>query len=218
MADLPEVKVPQVGCCAIRVSQLDTDGTPTVGSTTSYTTDCLSKLTATPNYEDGQEIKEDNACGSTYIDFLAPASLTRGNLEIDLLAPDPILLKLLQSASSRIIGAWGMGWADPPLGPVTGQCAIELWAMRINNGKLDPTFPYAHIVFPFVKNVKLGAAEYANSAQHTIVTGEAYENSLFFDGPLNDWPAPAASRWRQWVPTATLPDATTGTYTTVASS
>jgi len=182
----------------------------------SYVSDCLSKFTCTPNYQAGQEIKEDNACGSTFIDYLAPASLTRGNLDIDLLAPDPNLLKMLSFASKRLTGAWGTGWAMPPLGAVSGQCAIELWALRINNGKLDPSFPYAHWIFPYVKNVQFGAKEFSNSAQHTLVTGECYENANFFDGPQNDWPTDS-DRFAQWIPVTTLPTAD-GTFDTVVAS
>lgn len=217
MADLPQVKVPQVSCCAIRVSILDLDGTPTVDASASYVSDCLSKLTITPNYEAGSEIKEDNACGNTYVDFLAEASLTRVNIDIDLMAPDPNLLEVLASAGRRLNGAFGVGWGLPPLGKVTGQCAIELWAQRINNGKLDPTFPYAHWILPYVKNVQFGAHEFSNTVGHTLLTAEGYENANFLDGPQNDWPT-VSDRAAMWIPTATIPTNDTGAFVAVAAS
>ncbi len=188
-----------------------------MGAGTSYVSDSLSKLTITPNYEEGDEITEKNACGTSYVDYLSPASLTRINIDLDFLTPDPNLINTISTETERLTGAWGVGWGYPAFGDVSGQCAIELWANRINNGKLDPTFPYAHWILPYVKNIRFGAREFSNTVQHTVLTAEGYENSNFFDGPANDWPT-ASDRAAMWVPTATLPTNTTGALTAVVGS
>lgn len=209
-------RVAQVMGCAIRVSTLDADGTP---NGPSYVTDCLSKLTITPSYTDGQEIKETNACGSNYIDFLADSTLDRCDIDLDLLLPDPALSDILLGGSKSIpVGAGAAeGWAMPPIGPITGQLAIEIWAQRVFNGILDPTYPYAWWAVPLAKNMRMGAREFSNTAQHNLITGQAYQNVNYFDGPGNDWPA-SSDRIAQWIPTATIPDGTTGAVVTVTGS
>lgn len=214
---IPQGKIPQVMGCIIRVSLLDDDGTPSAGLS-SYATDCLSKLTVTPTYTAGQEIKESNACGVSYIDFKAPDALTNAAVSLDLLAPDPILTTLLCPSTKKLNVASGVdGWAYPPIGALTGQCAIEIWAQRINNGVLDPVYPYARWLLPFVNNMQLGAREFSNTAQHSLFDGQAYESENFFDGPLNDW-THTSDRVAQWIPTATIPDGTTGAAATVTAS
>lgn len=199
-----EVLLPQVQACAVRVSLLTTAGRAVGGASGSYMTSALVKATITPVYTDGAEIKEENACGRTFIDYISDDSFTRADVEFDFLAPDPLLHSILLSGGSVLTGAWGKGWAYPPIGALTGQLAVELWAKRIDNGIQDPTFPYAWWTLPLVKNCRIGAREFSNTTQHSTITGRAYENSQYFDGPGNDWPA-ASSRVAQWIPTAAIP-------------
>lgn len=199
-----QVCLPQVQACAIRVALLDTTGKPTGGASASYVSNALVKATIKPVYQDGAEIKEDNACGTTLVDFLSDSTLVRADVDFDFLTPDPYLHSIFLSGGEVLTGAWGTGWAYPPIGVLTGQLSVEMWAKRINAGIADQTFPYARWVLPLVKNVRLGDRELSNTAQHSLLTGQCYENANWFDGPANDWPA-SSDRIAQWIPVATIP-------------
>jgi hypothetical protein len=91
-----------------------------------------------------------------------------------------------------------------------------VWARRINNGVLDTSFPYARWAIPGCKNPKVGAIPFENAAQKWTVSGEAYENLNWFNGPVNDW-AVASDRVYQMQPVATIPTAVCG-YQAIAST
>jgi hypothetical protein len=106
----------------------------------------------------------------------------------------------------------------PPIGVLAArQVSIEFWARRINNGVMDPDFPYAWHVLPLVRNLRPGARQFGAARQANIFTGQGYENLLWGDGPTNDWPA-ASDRVHQWVEAveAELP-ATLGPVPVIAS-
>jgi hypothetical protein len=209
-------QLPQVQACAVRVALLDSDGSPSGGASASYITDALVKCTVTPVYEDGAQVTEQNACGNTYLDYRSDDTLTRGDIELDFLTPDPKLHAILISQGSVLTGAWGEGWAYPPIGTLSGQLSLELWAKRINNGILDPSFPYARWAIPLCKNMRLGAREFSNTPQHSLINGQCYENENWFDGPANDWPS-SSDRIAQWIPVTSLPTID-GTYDSVTAS
>lgn len=206
--------LPQVQACAVRVAELQTTGQPATGAGKMYVSDTMVNVTISPQYEDGEAITDKNACGTTVTSFVSPPTFIRADITVEFIESNPDLAQLMLTQGTILSGAWGKGWAYPPLGALTGQFSLELWAKRINNGVVDPTFPYAKWAIPLIKNTKLGDREF-NGPSHMIVTGEAYENTMWFDGPNNDWPA-ASNRVAQWIPVATLPTAncTAGTVAT----
>jgi hypothetical protein len=113
-----------------------------------------------------------------------------------------------------------VGQAGPAIGVISAQqqngVSIELWAKRIRNGVQDATNPWAWYVFPKVTNTKLTNANHENAAHLPSITGEAYENLNWFNGPLNDWPAASDKSW-QWLPWNTVPTASCG-YRTLAAT
>jgi len=203
--------LPQVHACAIRVAALGIDGVPAPGAQNMYVSDALTKLTIKPVYEAGTEIVERNACGAVGVDYKAPDSLKRADIELELLTPDPFLHQLLTDGGIAFAAAGGgEGFQYPPIGQLTGfGVSIELWSKRIDSGALDNTYPYAWWVLPRVQNLKLGDREFSETAQKSPFTGEAYENAAWFDGPANDWGDPS-DRLAQWAPTTTLPTVNCG--------
>lgn len=212
---LGQLCIPQVQCCAVRVTALNLDGSTVVGASSSYVTDSMVKVTMKPVYVTGDEIKESNACGASYVDFVSPPTKTRDDIEFDFLTEDPNLLSIMIPQGAVLTSGGATGFAGPPIGQQSGQCAVELWTKRINGGVVDPTFPYAHWLFPYVNNLQEGDHEFSSTVGHLILSGQALENQNFFDGPANDWPV-ASNRTHQWLPTATLPTADC-TFDAVAS-
>ena len=207
--------LPQVQACIIRVAKLNPDGTPLVGTDAGYISDALVSVAFEPEYQDGAEITQDNACGDRVIDYKAPDIFRWGNITLQLATPDPYLSAFL-SGGQVITGTAGdvdrIGWQAPPLGTLEeNPISMELWAKRPDKatGSLDAGSPYARWAYPLVKNLRLGSWTHENGPILPEFTGQAFENPAWADGPWGDW-AWASDRVVQWFPVteASLPDAT----------
>lgn len=208
--------LPQVQACAIRVARLDLSGVPRPGTGNLYVSDAMSKLTLTPSYTDGDEIKEKNACGDVKVNFKGAPSLDRWDWELELLVPDPQLIDLMTN-SDAISTSSSFGGNSPPIGPVTlTYFSLEVWSRQIRNGVPDPTFPWAWWAVPGCKNARWGAIPFENAAKKITISGECYENTSWFNGPTNDWPATSDRAW-QWIPSATIPTPVCGPLTIAAT-
>lgn len=199
----------QLHACAIRVALLTATGAPSVGASNMYVSDALVAFTFTPVYTDGDEVEDKNACGTVKVNYKSPDSFKRGDVSIELVTPDPFLTAWL--GGGALIPASGgvpAGAQAPPIGAITGNgVSVELWTKRVDDGDLDATYPYAHWAYPKIKNLRIAPHTHGNSPLHATFTGQAYENLLWGDGPLNDFDVDS-DRVYQWVPTATLPAAT----------
>ncbi len=217
MADLC---LPAVQVCALRIAALDSDGT-ILGGNTMYITDAMATVKITANIEAGDEVKEKNGCGQVTVDYKAPDNLNWYDVEFDFIKADPYLFSLLLPTSELLTASGGrVGFAAPALGLLEGDgVSVEMWAKRIKNGALDLDFPYQWWVLPLVKNFSEGDKTLDSGAQHTVLKGQAFENTGFFDGPANDWPSndAPATRAYQWLPSTTLPTAACGFQADVAS-
>lgn len=207
----------QVHACAMRVANLLPNGIPDPGDDNLYVSDALSVMTVTPVYADGDEIEEKNACGVVKVNRRGADTFKRLDVAISLVTPDPFLSALF-SGGDLLEAAGKVGFAAPPIGPITGNgVSIELWAERVtDDGDLDPDNPYAWWVYPKIKNLRLGEFAHQNGAILPAYTGQGHENANWFDGPENDWPA-ASDRVFQWFPTDTIPTPTCELQTLAAS-
>lgn len=213
--------LPQVHACAMRVTDLDTNGVPLPGPDHIYVTDALTTLTFTPEIADGDEIEEKNACGAICVSYVGDPSFKFLGIELELCTPDPYLEAMLGRGNVLEVPGRPAGYAYPPLGELSsavlgGAVSIELWAKRVLDGELDPDYPYAWWAIPKITKLRPAGREFAAAAQKPTFSGNAYENTNWFDGPLNDWPT-SSDRVAQWVPTATLPTVQCGPQALVAS-
>ncbi len=212
---------PQVQACAIRVTRLDSNGVPSPGADNIIVSDALISMGFTAVYTDGDEIEEKNACGGVAVNFRAADSFKRGDVSLSLTTPDPALLEMLTDGSAFLQDGVDLtrppGYAAPSIGQSSGNgVSIELWANRVSGGDLDQDWPYAWWVYPKVKNLRIGDHTHQNGALLPALVGQAFENTNWFDGPENDWPADS-DRVYQWIPTNTLPVTSCG-YQTLAAS
>jgi hypothetical protein len=207
--------LPQVQACIIRVAHLGPDGVPLVGVTEGYISDALVSVAFEPEYQDGAEVTQDNACGDRIVDYKAPDIFRWGNVTIQLATPDPYLAAFL-SGGTTIVGSGPdidrIGWAAPPLGTLDeNPISMELWAKRPDKatGSLDAASPYARWAYPLVKNLRLGSWTHENGPILPEFTGQAFENPSWGNGPWDDWLV-SSDRVVQWFPVAAadLPDAT----------
>ena len=208
--------LPQVQACRLRVARLDATGAILTGADNLYVSDALVKVTFTPVYTDGQEIKQPNGCGENYVNYKANDNLDRGNITIQLISPDPELAEILSYGTVIDDGGDRKGWAAPALGLTPNDAvSVEAFSKRINNGVLDADSPYAWHVYPWVSNLRINPHSIENAAQQPEFSGQTYENPNWDTGPTYDWDAPS-TRIHQWMPTDTLPAATVG-YQSIAA-
>lgn len=209
----------QVQACRIRVCRLEADGVPLPGATDLYVSDALTKVAFAWDVLAGDEITEKSACGEIKVNYRGDDNLRRGNVTITLLTPDPYLSELLSGGDVLTGTSGAKGFAAPELGPVgIDAVSIEIWKKRIFEGRLDPTFPYARWVYPWVDHLRAGDHEHNSGNLPMEFVGEAYENDNWLDGPTQDWLG-TSDRVYQWLPdtAASLPAASCGYQTLVAS-
>lgn len=219
MVAVPDDCAGQLHVCAFRVCDLDVDGSPLVGADNLYVSNALAVATLKPVYSPGSEIKEDNACGETIIDFLDDPTLVRADVDLDFITPDPYLHAILIANSVLLTGpAGGAGWGFPPVGKVTGNgVSIEMFAKRIVAGSVSAVHPYAHWALPKVRSLQLGDRQFSGTAVgHSLITGQCNENENWGDGPVNDFDA-ASDRIAQWIPVDAVPATACGPAAVVAS-
>lgn len=222
----------QVQAFRTRLSDLDSSGVPTPGASHGYVSSSIVSLRVTPVYKDGTHIEQENGEGVLCVNYDGPDSLLRCDFELIVCKPDPYLLTKAVEGSKTISatgqGAGGsavdanrpFGWAMPAIGDIALQrVSIEVWTKRIDvGGDLMTEYPYAWWVLPLTTRRRIGEATLANGAVVPTITGKAYENRNWFDGPHEDWPS-SSDRVLQWVPcrASELP-ATSDQYVVTTSS
>lgn len=217
----PNMCLPQIQACGMRIADLDTDGVPLPGSDNLLGSGALVKVTITPVYVDGTDIVDKNGCGEMCVNFKGEPSFRRGDVSIEICTHDPYVMAKLSSSETISYTEPGhglaVGSAAPPIGPITSNgISLELWRKRVDDGDLDLDFPYAWWALPKLVNLRPGPSEASDGNPHPTFTAEAIENPNWFDGPLNDWPATSDRAW-QWIPTRTLPDFVCGPVALVGS-
>jgi len=182
-----------IQACALRVARLAADGSTPAGASNMYVTDAFARVAASPEVEDGEEITVPNACGKNVIAVKDADKITRLNITLELITPDPELLELL--TGSQLIVATGntVGFAYPKLNvPLTQNgVSLEVWSKATIGGSQAAALPYWRWVFPKTYNWKFTEREWANNAMGNTVEGIAIENSAWGNGPLNDWTGPS---------------------------
>lgn len=197
-----------VSGCISRYARLDTNGVPLPGAENLYVSDALVTMLWTPVYTDGDEIDEKNACGTSKVYYKQPDTFKRADVTLTTVLPDPRLDEFLSGGDLLSVVGRPKGFAAPPLGPITGNgISVEIWAIRVDDGDQDPEWPYAHWVYPKIKNLRLGDHTHEAGALKPVFSGQGYENINWFDGPVGDWPG-TSDRVFQWLPTNVIPTPT----------
>lgn len=210
---------PQVQAFRTRITKLDANGVPTPGASKVYVSSALVTLTTNPVYVDGDEFEDKNGEGLICVSYKGPDTFKRVDWEMTVCTPDPYLLEMLSGGSVLTDGA-AVGFAYPALGIMAPTpISIEVWTKRVDDGVLDPALPYAWWVLPWVDSMRLGSKTFGNNSIQPTVSGRAFENANWFDGPTNNWD-PASDRVLQYIPCSAsdVPAVTAPAYGTVAVS
>lgn len=183
-------KASSITATHLRVTRLGPDGKFLTGEKSSYVTKSFISVSFSPEYEDGDEFTQKNAAGAVCATYKAPDTLKRVNLSIAICNPDPEFSNLV--AGGTLLGD-GKGWAAPKVGEeaTPDGIAIEVWSRAIQDGKIDPTSPTWHWVFPYAQIRESGERVLQNDQLATEFEGWGVGNLGFGTGPAAPmWPHP----------------------------
>ncbi len=124
--------------CAIRVTRLNSDGSPAIGQFDMYQQDAIVKVTAKNNILKGTEILIQTACGSIYDNYKDYDRIKYLDVTVEIVDPDPEASELLSVGSGAVITVAGssVGYQIPPLNQQNqpAGCGIEVWTKAITAG------------------------------------------------------------------------------------
>lgn len=176
---------------AVRITALDVDGTLLNTGLNSIVTSAFTRVSFTPEYEEGDEITEKGADGTVCVTYKAPDTLKRVNLEIAICEPDPEISRLLGGGVLLADGSplSADGWASPLVGedPTPNGVAVEVWSRAIQDGKAAADKPYFHWVFPYVKTRASGDRVIENGLLANTFEGFGVGNASFDTGIDDRW-------------------------------
>jgi hypothetical protein len=209
----------------IRVTKLDTNGAPLVGTGNCYTSDSLVKIELGLEYEDAKEVTQLNGKGVACVNYQAPYTLKRGTVSgLQICQPDPNLLQFLLGGDVITDEATptpnDIGYRAPVVGveEQPNGISIEAWSRGIIGSAYARTLPFLHWVIPQAYLTPSGTwALAADAAMLPEFEGYSVQNPGWGTGPLNDFDSPSDRVW-QYLREAALPDLTTGLVDVVAQA
>ena len=213
---MPADYASSIQAVALRVTSLTPTGAPLAGPDTSYTTSKFTRVSFTPEYEDGDEIQEKAANGDICIYYKMADVLKQTNVEVAICNPQPELTMLL-AGGNTIVGADVLGYKAPITGqdPDPDGCGIEVWSRAITGGKPAAVNPFWRWVFPHCRFKFSGERAMENGAMGNAFEGQSNGNAAFDTGPsAPDWPY-GTDRSFQYARVGQAPTGING-YTTVA--
>lgn len=181
------------GVC-LRVTKLDINSAPAVGTNTCYITNAFTRVSFTPEYTEGENIEEKSADGAPCVNFETPSAFKRITLDVSICHPDPELYSILAGGSPILDGTDTVGWKGPKVGEISNEygVAVEVWSKAIVGGKLAAGRPYWRWVFPWVQLRMTGERVLENGAMANGFDGWGVGNAAFGNGPV---PAADPTEW-----------------------
>lgn len=173
---------------AIRVTRLAADGSLATGTSASYVmTTAFTRLSFTPEFEEGEDITQKGANGEVCVAFKTNDTLKRITLEIAICDPDPQFTELLAGGTLLADGASPantLGYAAPLAGSDSNPngAAVEVWSKAIYNGRQASSNPYFHWLFPYVQLRPTGERVIENGLLANTFSGWGVGNGQFADG------------------------------------
>jgi hypothetical protein len=191
----------------LRLTRLDTDGTPLVGADNMYTSSALVTLAFTEQYTDDEEIEQKNGAGDVCIYYKKVGALKSLETKLTICTMDPELAEILRGGTVLEASGSAIGYAAPAVG-VDAQpngISLEMWSRRVIGGSQANDRPWYRWLLPRGR-FKRDEATFGNEAAQPSFTGVFEENDGWGQGPLEDWPTGLESgRIYQYIETATAP-------------
>lgn len=200
---------------AIRVTRLAADGSLASGAQAAYVmTTAFTRLSFTPEFEEGEDITEKGANGEVCVAFKTNDTLKRITLEVAICDPDPEFTELLAGGTLFTDGGSDVvGYAAPQSGVDSNPngSAVEVWSKAISGGRQASTNPYWHWVFPYVQLRPTGERVIENGLLANTFSGWGVGNAQFSEGARTHanvaWPFTTDSAYQYARTTAFPPNA-----------
>lgn len=188
---------------AIRVTRLAADGSLASGASASYVMQSsFTRLSFTPEFEEGEDITEKGANGEVCVSFKTNDTLKRITLEVAICDPDPQFTELLAGGTLLAGGSGVVGYQAPQSGIDANPngSAVEVWSKAISGGRQAAVNPYWHWVFPYVQMRPTGERVIENGLLANTFSGWGVGNAQFQDGTTNHgtnaWPFTTVSAYQ----------------------
>lgn len=201
--------------CALRLTRLESDGTPDYDSITGAVAlvSGISSLTWTAQYVAVPAVQEVDGCGGLSINLPAEQLLAGYQVKLDVLVESDELHEigygatLLDDGGSETVGYAVMLDSACGVPSLKNGVLVEGWAKNLLCDEVDSDFPYRRVVFSKVKFTP-GDGGRQRGPNHLVLTGSSFVNSSLGDGPFHDFPSdmPAGFAKAEFSDTA-LPDA-----------
>ncbi len=177
------------GCCAVRITRVDSRGSVIAGLN-SYVTDKPVSVAVAPNIETGNTFSQRNGCGCGIARFKAPDVFNWFDLTFTEAALEPEMQAFLLGAATIMDGFDAVGVNYPgslACDDDEPAVAIEFWTQHVVGSAQDSQFPWFHFVFPMTI-WHLGDNTFDENIANPVVVGFSRTNPLWGNGPYNDGP------------------------------
>lgn len=152
-----------IKACRFRIIRLDECGKPVIGAKSVVSSKGFVSVSRSPEYEEGEEFVQKNACGELCINEKDDDRLKRINMGIQFCTIDPDAVEMTTGNRLLVDGLGdAKGWATSE-DTTVGGFSLELWqkvAGSVCNLAGDPLWHYW--AWPFITNGTLGDMTFEN--------------------------------------------------------
>lgn len=178
--------------CRMRVTRLNSDGTPNAGPNNSYVTAQPVSLQISPVKEEGEDRTRVGGCDCIVASYRGKDKLKWFDFSLELAVWEPALIEMMTGADAILdgsdpIGFWWSNQAFDCEGDIQPPVVIEGWQVLQNGGGPDSQWPYMHWVYPMSF---WSPDEYTleNDFAAPALVGYSQPNENWADGIYDDLP------------------------------
>lgn len=179
---------PIIRCKRVRVTELDTCGTPVTGGSFVVSSGFI-QVEITSELEDGEEYIQKNADGALCVNERGPDSLKRLNVTVDWCNVDPDIINLITGYPTEMDGADAVGFRIQE-GEADTNWALEIWT-GVAGQACAGGLTYGYMLLPFITGSTLGDITIENATATFQTTGYTQGNSTWGVGPYDVVGTPA---------------------------
>jgi hypothetical protein len=202
--------------CRLRAARLDSAGYIIAGADNMVVSDALIQVNWEVEVAEGAELEQRNGCDEVCVTSKNPDTVKRVNLNMTLCHLDIELIEILAGGDIYLDGADPIGYQVPGVDESPDGASLEVWTKRWNNSQQASGRPYWRWGFPLTK-WRWGNVTLENGILAVPLSGVGEANTLFANGPLNDWPGDLTNPFGFFADTA-MPAATCGAQATPAQT
>lgn len=174
----------------MRVTRLDACGVPIEGANSTITTKGYVSVTATPTYQDQEDITQTDANGDTCIDDQSDPALRWIELSMVFCLVNPELVNILTGDPLVLNDAAptpeAVGYRIDQAVTGTASFALELWSGKPGQACDAAGFEeYGYWLFPFIKQAQWGEWVVENGALTLTLTARTSSGSGWDVGPYD---------------------------------